>query len=551
MKSYLIVLLAWLFWMGQPAFAHEGHNEAPAASVTTGTDRKAEAVSDKYEYVLKFAPDEVGKTVSYRLYLNEFLTNRPVRPTSIKLRWGKEEIKPTAAQPGVFVFEHTVEPTTATLKVQLNAPLGPDLVALTGIDAIADDKIPPGSGLSTQGWPFLLAAMALGAFIMYLVMRVRRPRLAALLIAGGALFPLGSGEVVIAHEGHDKPAKTPRAMIGSGLMMVAQETQFLFTMETERIVPGQFAPSVKVFGTIAPAPQGQAVVSSPFTGTIRSLLASVGARVKRGQVLATVEQVVDAQTRTTLTAERNTLEAELAVARLEYERLQTVADIASKRDLSEAQSRFDRARRNLAVYRGTLTGGARGSRSIQLRSPIDGVVQNFNYAVGATLEAGATAFTVTNLDKVYAEAQVFDKDLPLFAAADSFSVTCADPARRHVTAQVRLVSLGQSLNATNQSQRVLFEVVNADEDFKLGEFVDVRAFSRPVQGTLSVPTAAITEVDGKPVLFVKTAPELFRLVYIKTGQASGDRTVVASGLTGDERVLATSAYQARMIYANQ
>lgn len=531
--------------------AHEGHNDAPTPSITTGKDRKAEAVSDKFEYVLKFAPAEVGETVSYRLYINEFLTNRPARPSSIKLRWGKEEITPTAAQPGVFVFEHTVEPTMATLKVQLNAPLGPDLVALTGIDAVVDEEVTPGSGLSMQGWPFLLAAMALGALIMYLVMRVRHPRLAAMFLAVAALLPASGGEVAIAHEGHDQPAKARSAMVGSGFMNVAKETQFLFTMETERITPGQFAPSVKVFGTIAPAPQGQAVVTSPFTGTIRSLLATVGARVKRGQVLATLEQVVDAQTRTTLTAERNTLETELAAARLEYERLQTVADIASKRDLSEAKSRYDRARQNLTVYQGTLSSGARGGRSIELRSPIDGVVQNFNYAVGATLEAGATAFTVTNLGKVYVEAQVFDKDLPLFAAADSFSVTCADPARRHVTAQVRLVSLGQSLNTTNQSQRVLFEVVNADEDFKLGEFVDVRAFSRPVQGTLSVPTAAITEVDGKPVLFVKSAPELFKVVYVKTGQASGERTVITSGLSGDERVLATSAYQARMIYANQ
>jgi cobalt-zinc-cadmium efflux system membrane fusion protein len=115
----------------------------------------------------------------------------------------------------------------------------------------------------------------------------------------------------------------------------------------------------------------------------------------------------------------------------------------------------------------------------------------------------------------------------------------------------RLLSQAQTINASNQSQRLLFEMDNAGGGFKIGEFVTIRVQS--AQGTrgLSVPNAAISEMNGKPVVFIKDAPEVVSLAYVTTGADNGQFTQILSGVEADERVIVSGTYQAKMIYLNQ
>jgi len=86
-------------------------------------------------------------------------------------------------------------------------------------------------------------------------------------------------------------------------------------------------------------------------------------------------------------------------------------------------------------------------------------------------------------------------------SARSFGVEAVNDAGKRGVA--RLLSQAQTINASNQSQRLLFEMDNTGGGFKIGEFVTIRVQS--AQGTrgLSVPNAAISEMNGKPVVFIK------------------------------------------------
>jgi multidrug efflux pump subunit AcrA (membrane-fusion protein) len=97
----------------------------------------------------------------------------------------------------------------------------------------------------------------------------------------------------------------------------------------------------------------------------------------------------------------------------------------------------------------------------------------------------------------------------------------------------------------------LFELSNADGAFKIGEFVTVRLQMGHSSRTLSLPNAAISQVNGKPVVFVKESPETFRVAYVATGTNNGDRTTIIKGLEAGEKVVINSAYQLKMMYLNQ
>ena len=92
---------------------------------------------------------------------------------------------------------------------------------------------------------------------------------------------------------------------------------------------------------------------------------------------------------------------------------------------------------------------------------------------------------------------------------------------------------------------------NAGGAFKIGEFVTVRVQSANGTRGLSVPNSAISELNGKPVVFIKDAPEVVSVAYVTLGADNGSRTQIVTGAEADERVIVSGTYQAKMIYLNQ
>ena len=229
--------------------------------------------------------------------------------------------------------------------------------------------------------------------------------------------------------------------------------------------------------------------------------------------------------------------------------MQSLSDIAAQKDVEAAKARYETARTNKQLFDNLASGTTDPARLIYLRSPISGVVENFTLTIGSTVGAGDVLFTVTDLSKVYVEAQVFDADADRVAAGGKFTVECTDD--NHKTAEVRLVSMAQSINPTNQSQRVLFEMDNPDGEFKIGEFVNVRVFAKEASRNLVVPNSAINEVNGKPVVFIKDAAEHYTMSYVQLGNDNGESTVILKGAEEGERIVVNGSYQLKMIYLNQ
>jgi multidrug efflux pump subunit AcrA (membrane-fusion protein) len=144
---------------------------------------------------------------------------------------------------------------------------------------------------------------------------------------------------------------------------------------------------------------------------------------------------------------------------------------------------------------------------VSLTAPISGVVGTFNYSIGAVVSAGETLFDITNLEKVYVETQVFES-LPNNMAAGRF---IAFSNHDTATYNLKLVSKAQVVNTENQSQKVIFEIVGPAGKFRIGENVRVLQFGTNRIAGLVVPTSAVTDIDGKPAVFIKDKAEQYSI----------------------------------------
>jgi RND family efflux transporter MFP subunit len=551
MRKIFIILLFPFF-----VFANTGdHDHDPEALSKSSSVEyfSSEAVSDKYELFLKFQPIHAGEQTTLRLFISEYLTNKPLDSVSLKVEVTEDKnikLSIKHADKGYYELSGTF-PTEKkySLTITLNSSLGPDLMLLPNIEPgkeLAHDEEASSSIPLNSAFLFLMGLIA-GLLLMFIFMKAKYRKITAGMVVIALCVPTATMHEVQAHEGHGEGNSKDNNF--SNAFTVPKETQFLFDVITKPVVRGQFRETTKLFGTVIPSTNGQAVLQSPQTGKILRLTTQVGQSVRKGDLLAVIQPSLDAGSMVSLLTEKNNVEAEFEAARKEYERLKSIEDIAAKADVSEAQARYQKAKQNKSLF-GKISEGNSTSGVISLRAPISGVVGHYTFSVGSTINASQSLLTITNLSKVHVEAQVFDKDADQVNAGRSFLVECAN-ADDHKTAEVKLLASAQTINPTNQTQRVIFEMDNPEGDFKIGEFVNVSVFAAQPSHEIALPNSALTEINGRPVVFLKDAAERYSISYITTGQNNGTHTIIKKGVEDGERVVINSTYQMKMIYLNQ
>ncbi len=543
--------------------SHDDHDHGSAEPAAKEIKmRKSEAVSERYELVLKYEHLHANEAGKLTLYIADATTNRAVSGAKIALSTSLDSkatftVKPQKA--GVYeITSMFTKERIFALTIKIEGINGPDLMMLKGVLVGHDESEHNHENEVTRAaWfknPYVLVfgGLLAGMVLMFLLIRVRNKKLMSVLLIAGSVLPTAQYQPSFAqHEGHshgDEGGKSPANL--SNEFEVPKETQFLFDILTQPLNEGTFNETSQLYGTVVPSSTGQALVQTPQTGRLVTLNTKVGQRVRKGQTLATLEQTLDATAQVSLQTERNSLDAEMIAARKEYDRLKTIEDIAAKRDLNEAEARLRKAEENLKVFNSIAKGSKGNTRMVALTAPISGVIAPFGVAIGSIVGVGETIFTITDLSTVYIEAQAFGGDAELVKAESKLELISTADGTQKRSNRIHLLSSAQAVNA-NQSQKLLFELNNADGAFKIGEFVTVRLQTAQTGNTLSLPNAALSQISGKPVVFVKEGPETFRIAYVATGINNGDRTTIIKGLETDEKVVINSAYQLKMMFMNQ
>jgi membrane fusion protein, heavy metal efflux system len=541
------------------AFAHGGedHGDAKKASVSPASYFSSEAASEIYEVLLKYSPIVPGKETSLRLYLSEYNSNIPIDSAKLEITVADNpNIKITVVRidKGVFELKTTFPAKKAyNLVVNINSYAGIDLIQLNNVEAgkelaatVTTESTPHPHWYSSN-WFFGLMGLLIGLLVMFFVNKSRSRKIITAAIILFCLLPTATYNPVSAHDGHDE-AGAAKSGGSSTTFIVEKETQFLFNIQTQKIGTGDFNESSVLLGTVTAAPQGRAVIQSPQAGKIVSLRVAPGQRVSKGQVVAVIEQQVDAGTQINIISQSNSVNAEYEAAKAQYERLLAIEDIAAKKDITEAKARYESAKKNKALFDANTGRNTGSTKAITLTSPVSGVVGTFNYAIGAVVNSGETLFEITNLDQVFVEAQVFATDAEKLKSATGFTTISNTDTLFY---KLKMISGAQSVNSGNQSQKVVFEIINPKGQFKIGENINVRMTGNNIIRQVVLPNEAITDVNGKPAVFIKDKAEQYSISFIVKGQSNDKFTVISKGAEDGERVVTANVYQMKMMYLNQ
>lgn len=358
-------------------------------------------------------------------------------------------------------------------------------------------------------------------------------------------------------------------IIGGALILVSAALYFWGPLKpaqevtataVSRVYPSQAYTVLNASGYVVA--QRKAAVSSKSTGRLAFLGVEEGSRVKKGQVMATLENEDLVAQRDQAAAQikeaRAALaaaEAELTDARLQYERFKTLVkqDLVARQDYDAAVARYQKAQAQIANAQAQIRASEAGLANAQaaleysyIRSPFDGVVLTKNADVGevvapfgAAATAKASVVTMADFDSLMVEADVAEANLDKVRQGQPCEVALdAIPDRRFRGEVHMIVPTADRTKATVMTKVKFLE----RDDRILPEMSAKVAFlSQPLEPGEAKPLLAVSKNvlitrNGKPAAFLIQENHV-QAVEVSTGEEMGELVEITAGLREGDRVV--------------
>jgi RND family efflux transporter MFP subunit len=161
--------------------------------------------------------------------------------------------------------------------------------------------------------------------------------------------------------------------------------------------------------------------------------------------------------------------------------------------------------------------------------------------VGQNTDTSTPLARIVNLDSVYVDAQVYEKDVQEVASGDIVRVQVPAFPNRVFTGKVQYVAREVSTDTRTMLVRTVLK--NPDWVLQPGMYASVVIGGIRQAHAITVPSDAIMQEGDKQVVYVSIAPGQFVKREVKVGSSAGGKTPVNSGLNpGDQVVIGGNVF---------
>ena len=325
---------------------------------------------------------------------------------------------------------------------------------------------------------------------------------------------------------------------------ITQEQIDNLKIQTGGLTPSRLVPLLYAPAKVVVPANHELLVNSAQPGLITQLLANIGDRVEKGQVLA----VINSPELVNLQREFLTASNELSLSDQEYERDQKLLSegVIADRRWHETETihagksaQYDTVRQLLSIAGmtpaeiKTLSQTRKLSSQLNIHAPIGGVVLERMATLGARLDMQAPIYRIADISELWLEINIPQERLNLVRIGDQVQVE-----NTPITAKVRL--LGQSVNRDNQTVTARAVIDGRQDLLRTGQNVNVQLMQSSTQTNFKVDNTAISQNDGRNYIFVRNA-EGFAVTEVKIiGKQDAD-SLVSAPLTGNEQIAVKGA----------
>lgn len=257
---------------------------------------------------------------------------------------------------------------------------------------------------------------------------------------------------------------------------------------------------VNASGIIDVPPENRAVVTASMGGYIKTTPLLIGDKVKKGDLLVTIEnpEFIQMQQQYMETNEQ------LTYLKAEYDRQVTMKseNITSQKSYLKAESDYktavarhkglDKQLRMLNISPNAVKGGNISSVA-RIYAPISGSITKVNVTKGTYVSPANVILEIIDTDHIHLELSVFEKDIMPIKKGQKINFKIPEASSEIYKAEVYLVGTSIDNNRTVKVHGHLED--DSNHNFLTGMFVNAHIITAS-HVAKSLPSEAIIEIDG-------------------------------------------------------
>lgn len=308
-------------------------------------------------------------------------------------------------------------------------------------------------------------------------------------------------EIEAEKENHDEHENPSTASL-TGAQMKSIKIEF-GTIEKK-----QLTASLKANGILKVPNQNKATINVLTGGVIKSIVVSVGNKVSKGQVIATIVNTsfITMQEEYLSVASKTAL-SELEVARQKEIQagnagaLKNLQSVESELKILKARKASLQKQLELIGINVTSLTSENIQSVVNITSPISGVVSNVQVNIGSFVDANNAIAEIVDNSQLHLDLYVYEKDLKKVKVGQTIHFTLTNNAGKEYDADVYAIS-----NTFEESTKAV--AVHAMVKGDKTDLIDGMSISALVSlenaNVDAVPTNAIINHDGQDYIFIVT-----------------------------------------------
>lgn len=323
-------------------------------------------------------------------------------------------------------------------------------------------------------------------------------------------------------------------------------------IKTGKAESRSIASVLKLNGMIDVPPQNTVSISAPLGGYLKSTKLLPGMQVKKGEVLAVLEDQQYIQ----LQQDFLMAKSKLKMAEGEYNRQKTLNQTKATSDKVFEQSRAEFETQNVLVksleQKLRLIGlnpnriaADNITRTVSIISPISGFVSAVNVNIGKYLNPSDVLFELVNPQDIHLSLTVFEKDVnSLFIGQKVVAYTNNKPDKKYMCT---IVLISKNLS-DDRSTVVHCHFDKYDKNLLPGMYMNAEAEVES-NDAIALPDDAIVRFENKQFVFAKIGNNHFEMQEVTPGNSENGYTAIQN-LDDEKEYVIKGAYNLLMSLKN-
>ena len=310
-------------------------------------------------------------------------------------------------------------------------------------------------------------------------------------------------------------------------------------IKTGFLVPSHEIPLLSAPAKVIVPADREILLSTPQPGLLSQLQVNIGDKVTKGQILAQInspELVVLQQQFLTTRSELNLAAAE---QRRDKKLLQEGVIAQRRWQATQAQYNSKAANANESKQLLRISGMSdteidrlakthKLSMSLNVRSPIDGVVLERLATLGSRLDMQAPLYRIADLSELWLQINIPQERLHNIRIGDLVKIPGSDTV-------AEIVLLGQSVDPINQTVLARAIIKGEATNLRVGQQLNVQIMQTSNVPGFSVPNTAIAQNAGHSYVFVRNA-DGFIVTEVSVVGKQEQNSLITGALTKDQQI---------------